>query len=182
MFKQLILKKINPDVSQEQLNKEVGQYQFEQFLYDKQFSVWNQALYNYDASEFWEYQEKLLKQLLKFYDMRLDHFVRYVNRAAILFSYTTAKGKVLTGADIFKPVKDGGMGTDFFLKDWIEDVYTKKSPKNENIFELFIRCAKEIVKKPEDTYILEDFGPLSKTKLYKSFKQKYGKSFISQIC
>lgn len=143
--------------------------------------VWGHALYNYDAPEFWDYHEKSLKKLLKNADLRLDHFVGYINRAAIPTSYTKADGTVLKGAEnIFKPVEDGGMGVDFFRPEWVEDVYTKKNKNNENMFDVFCRVARELGKKPEDTYILENFGPLAKTKAYRSFDRKYGKNFISQ--
>lgn len=142
--------------------------------------VWGHALYNYDSPEFWEYHEASLKQLLRNADLRLDHFVGYVNRAAIPVEYKKADGTVLKGSDIFKPVKDGGMGEGFFDNSWIEDVYNKKNPKGENVFEVFIRVAKELGLKPEETYVLEDFGPLAKTKAYKDFRKKFGKNFISQ--
>lgn len=142
--------------------------------------VWGHALYDYDSPEFWDYQEASLRQLLKNADLRLDHFVGYINRAAIPTSYTKADGTVLNGYDIFKPVEQGGMGAGFFEKEWIEDISSKKSPKGENVFEIFVRIAKELGKKPENTYILEDFGPLAKTKAYKKFYTKYGKNFISQ--
>lgn len=142
--------------------------------------VWGHALYNYDSPEFWNYHESSLRQLLKNADLRLDHFVGYINRAAIPASYTKADGTILYGDNIFKPVEQGGMGTGFFEKEWIEDISSKKSPNGENVFELFVRVAKELGKKPESTYILEDFGPLAKTKAYKKFMQKYGKNFISQ--
>lgn len=142
--------------------------------------VWGHALYNYDSPEIWEYQEASVKQLLRNADLRLDHFVGYVNRAAIPTVYQKADGTVLKGNDIFKPVEEGGMGTGFFDNSWIEDIYNKKSPKGENIIELFIRSARELGLKPEETYILEDFGPLAKTKLYKEFHKKSGKNFISQ--
>lgn len=142
--------------------------------------VWGHALYNYDSPEFWEYHEASLKQLLRNADLRLDHFVGYVNRAAIPVEYKKADGTVLRGNDIFKPVKDGGMGEGFFDNSWIEDIYNKKNPKGENVFEVFIRVAKELGLKPEETYVLEDFGPLAKTKAYKDFRKKFGKNFISQ--
>ena len=142
--------------------------------------VWGHALYNYDSPEFWDYHEASLKQLLRNADLRLDHFVGYVNRAAIPVEYTKADGTILKGNDIFKPVKDGGMGEGFFDNSWIEDIYNKKNPKGENIFEVFIRVAKELGLKPEETYVLEDFGPLAKTKAYKDFRKKFGKNFISQ--
>ena len=142
--------------------------------------VWGHALYNYDSPEFWEYHEASLKQLLRNADLRLDHFVGYVNRAAIPVEYKKADGTVLKGNDIFKPIKDGGMGEGFFDNSWIEDVYNKKNPKGENVFEVFIRVAKELGLKPEETYVLEDFGPLAKTKAYKDFRKKFGKNFISQ--
>ena len=142
--------------------------------------VWGHALYNYDSPDFWEYHEASLKQLLKNADLRLDHFVGYVNRAAIPVEYKKADGTLLKGNDIFKSVKDGGMGEGFFDNSWIEDIYNKKSPKGENVFEVFIRVAKELGLKPEETYVLEDFGPLAKTKAYKEFQKKFGKNFISQ--
>lgn len=142
--------------------------------------VWGHALYNYDSPEFWEYHEASLKQLLRNADLRLDHFVGYVNRAAIPVEYEKADGTVLKGNDIFKPIKDGGMGEGFFDNSWIEDIYNKKNPKGENVFEVFIRVAKELGLKPEETYVLEDFGPLAKTKAYKDFRKKFGKNFISQ--
>lgn len=142
--------------------------------------VWGHALYNYDSPEFWEYHEASLKQLLRNADLRLDHFVGYVNRAAIPVEYKKADGTVLKGNDIFKPIKEGGMGEGFFDNSWIEDIYNKKNPKGENVFEVFIRVAKELGLKPEETYVLEDFGPLAKTKAYKDFRKKFGKNFISQ--
>ena len=143
--------------------------------------VWGHSLYNYDSPEFWDYHEKSLKKLLKNADLRLDHFVGYINRAAIPTSYTKPDGTVLKGAEnIFKPVEEGGMGIGFFAPEWVEDVYTKKNKNNENMFDLFCRVARELGKKPEDVYILENFGPLAKTKAYKQFDKKYGKNFISQ--
>lgn len=142
--------------------------------------VWKHALYNYDEPAFWDYQEQTVRGLLKNSDLRLDHFVGYINRAAIPTTFTKADGKILYGDDIFKPTQEGGMGVGFFQKDWIEDVYKKKSPKGENVFELFIRVAKELGKKPEDCYILEDFGPLAQTPAYKEFRATYGKDFMSQ--
>lgn len=142
--------------------------------------VWGHALYNYDSPEFWEYQEASLKQLLKVADLRLDHFVGYVNRAAIPMEYQKADGTVLRGNEIFMPKEKGGMGVDFFDEKWIENIDKKRSPKGENAFELFIRVAQELGKKPEDTYILESFGPLAKTKAYKRFETNYGKDFITQ--
>lgn len=143
--------------------------------------VWGHALYDYDSPEFWDYHEASLRQLLKKADLRLDHFVGYINRAAIPTTYKTPDGRVINGAhEIFKPVEEGGMGAAFFSNEWLEDVYNKRSPKGENIIELFLRVAKEVGKNPEDTYILEDFGPLAKTKLYKRFLKKFGKNFMSQ--
>ncbi len=142
--------------------------------------VWGHALYNYDSPEFWDYQEASIKQLLQNADLRLDHFVGYINRAAIPTEYKKADGTILRGNDIFKPVAKGGMGEGFFDNSWIEDIYNKKSPKGENIIDLFIRSACELGLKPEETYVLEDFGPLAKTKLYKEFQKKSGKNFISQ--
>lgn len=142
--------------------------------------VWGTALYDYDSPDFWQYQEDSLRQLLKTADLRLDHFVGYINRATIPVSYTKPDGTVLSINEIFNPVKEGGMGKKFFLPEWIENINDKKSPKGENVFELFIRIAQELGKNPEDTYILENFGPLAKTKAYKKFDKKYGKDFISQ--
>lgn len=142
--------------------------------------VWGHALYDYDSPEFWDYQEKSLRQILKNADLRLDHFVGYVNRTEIPSTYKKADGTILKDGDIFKPVEEGGMGVGFFDKDWIVNIFDKKSPKGENMFDLFIRLAKEVGKKPEDTYILESFGPLAKTPAYKKFERKYGKNFMSQ--
>ena len=142
--------------------------------------VWNHALYDYDSPEFWDYQESSLRQLLKNSDLRLDHFVGYINRATIPTSFTKEDGTVLKGLDIFKPVEQGGMGAGFFKKEWIENIDEKRSPKGENVFELFVRLAKELGRKPEDVYILESFGPLAKTPAYKKFEKQYGKDFISQ--
>lgn len=142
--------------------------------------VWNHALYNYDEPEFWKYQEETVKRLLKTSDLRLDHFVGYINRAAIPTSYQKADGTILRGDEIFRPTKEGGMGVGFWKPEWVEDIYHKKSPKGENIIELFIRAAKEVGKKPEDSYILEDFGPLAQTPLYKEYSKAYGEQFISQ--
>ena len=142
--------------------------------------VWGHALYNYDEPAFWDYQEQTVRGMLKNSDLRLDHFVGYINRAAIPTTFTKADGTILRGDEIFKPTSEGGMGTGFFKQDWVEDVYKKKSPKGENVFELFIRVAKELGKKPEDCYILEDFGPLAQTPAYKEFRTTYGKDFMSQ--
>ncbi len=142
--------------------------------------VWGHALYDYDSPKFWEYQEDSLRQILKTSDLRLDHFVGYVNRAEIPATYTKPDGTVLNGGEIFKPVEEGGMGVGFFENEWITDIFNKRSPKGENMFELFMRIAKEVGKKPEDTYILESFGPLAKTPAYKKFEKKYGKNFMSQ--
>ena len=142
--------------------------------------VWGHALYDYDSPDFWEYQEKSLRQLLKNADLRLDHFVGYINRAEIPTRYVKEDGTVLYGNSIFKSVEDGGMGRGFFKPEWIENINEKRSPKGENVFELFMRVAEELGKRPEDTYILENFGPLARTDAYKEFDKKYGKSFISQ--
>lgn len=142
--------------------------------------VWGHALYNYDEPAFWDYQEKSLKQLLKTSDLRLDHFVGYINRATIPTTYVKADGTILKGDDIFKATKDGGMGNSFWKEEWVEDIYNKRNPQGENIIELFKRVAKEVGKAPEDTYVLEDFGPLAQTKLYKEYEKAHGKDFISQ--
>lgn len=142
--------------------------------------VWGHALYDYDSPEFWDYQEASLHQLLKNADLRLDHFVGYVNRATIPTTYTKKDGTILKDGEIFNPKSMGGMGTGFFKKEWIEIIDSKRSPKGENVFELFIRVANELGKIPEDTYILESFGPLAKTPAYQKFEKEYGKNFISQ--
>lgn len=146
----------------------------------KYTQVWNHALYDYDSPDFWDYQESSLRQLLKTADLRLDHFVGYINRAAIPTAYEKEDGTILRGMDIFKPKEQGGMGVGFFKKEWIENIDQKKSPKGENVFDLFVRIARELGKNPEDTYILESFGPLAKTPAYKKFEEQYGKDFVSQ--
>ncbi|MBO8431234.1 4-alpha-glucanotransferase [Spirochaetes bacterium] len=142
--------------------------------------VWGHALYNYDSPKFWDYQEASIKKLIKEGDLRLDHFVGYINRAEIPAEYRTNEGRILRGEQIFAPVEEGGMGKDFFLSDWIVRIDEKRNARNENMFELFIRVAREEGKKPEDCYILEDFGPLAETEAYKEFKEKFGTDFISQ--
>ena len=118
--------------------------------------------------------------LLKTSDLRLDHFVGYINRAAIPTTYTKADGTILKGGEIFNPIEQGGMGVGFWKEEWIEDIYHKKNPKGENVIELFLRVAKEVGKKPEDTFVLEDFGPLAQTDVYKEYYKTYGQKFISQ--
>ena len=143
--------------------------------------VWNHALYNYDSPDFWDYHEQSLKKLLKNSDLRLDHFVGYINRAALPTEFVKEDRTVIKGTEnIFKPQNEGGMGIDFFKNEWIEDIQSKRNKNGENVFDVFMRVAKELGKKPEDTYILENFGPLAKTKAYKQFDKKYGKNFISQ--
>ncbi len=142
--------------------------------------VWGHALYDYDSPDFWQYQEDSLKQLLEVADLRLDHFVGYVNRATIPTVYEKADGTILKGDDIFKPVEQGGMGVGFFDKSWIENIDKKRSPKGENAFDLFVRVARDLGRVPADTYVLESFGPLAKTKAYKNFEKGYGKDFITQ--
>ena len=142
--------------------------------------VWGHALYNYDAPEFWDYQENSLRKLLREGDLRLDHFAGYINRAEIPTSYTTEDGRVLKGNEIFKSKEQGGMGKDFFEPDWIVRIDKKHNSRGENMFELFKRVAKEEGLVPEDCYILEDFGPLAETEAYNEFREKYGKNFISQ--
>ncbi len=141
---------------------------------------WGQALYDYDSPDFWKYQEASIRQLLKNTDLRLDHFVGYINRAEIPSTLKTTDGRTLQFYEIFRPIEEGGLGTNYFDNNWVKNIYDKKSPKGENIVELFVRVAKELGKKPEETYILEDFGPLGKTKLYKEFHKKFGKNFTSQ--
>ena len=142
--------------------------------------VWGHALYDYDSPDFWNYQEASLNQLIKQADLRLDHFVGYINRAEIPTTFIKKDGTILKDGEIFKPTSEGGMGVDFFKKEWIQDICAKKNKNGENIFDLFLRIAKENDKNPEDVYILENFGPLSKTPAYKNFDKKYGKNFISQ--
>ena len=141
---------------------------------------WGQALYDYDSPNFWKYQEASIRQLLKNTDLRLDHFVGYINRAEIPSTLKTTDGRTLQFYEIFRPIEEGGLGTNYFDNNWVKNIYDKKSPKGENIVELFVRVAKELGKKPEETYILEDFGPLGKTKLYKEFHKKFGNNFTSQ--
>ena len=141
---------------------------------------WGQALYDYDSPDFWKYQEASIRQLLKNTDLRLDHFVGYINRAEIPSTLKTTDGRTLQFYEIFRPIEEGGLGTNYFDNNWVKKKKKKKSPKGENIVELFVRVAKELGKKPEETYILEDFGPLGKTKLYKEFHKKFGKNFTSQ--
>ena len=142
--------------------------------------VWGHALYNYDSEAFWDYQEASLKKMLNEGDLRLDHFVGYINRAEIPTAYQTADGRILRGDNIFAPEEKGGMGIDFFDPDWIVRIDEKTNSLGENMFELFMRIAKESGKNPEDCYILEDFGPLAETEAYKEFKEKFGTDFISQ--
>lgn len=142
--------------------------------------VWGHALYDYDSPKFWEYQEASIRKLINEGDLRLDHFVGYINRAEIPTEYETSDGRILKGDEIFAPVEKGGMGKAFFEPDWIVRIDKKTNSNGENMFELFKRVAKEEGKKPEDSYILEDFGPLAQTKAYKEFKKKFGKDFISQ--
>lgn len=141
---------------------------------------WGHPLFDYDSQKFWDYQEKSLKKMIAESDLRLDHFVGYINRAEIPQTYVKSDGTVLKGDEIFAPVEKGGMGADFFEPDWIVRLDKKTNKFGENMFDLFVRVAKEAGKKPEDCYILEDFGPLGETPAYKEFKSKYGKNFISQ--
>ncbi len=136
---------------------------------------WGHALYDYDSSDFWNYQEQSLRKMLKEGDLRLDNFVSYINRAEIPTEYTTKTGKVLKGDEIFKE-----LGENFFEPSWISRVDKKRNSKGENMFEVFLRVAREEGKVPEDCYILEDFGPLAETEAYKEFNLKYGNGFISQ--
>ncbi len=142
--------------------------------------VWNHALYNYDSPEFWTYQENSLKKLLKEGDLRLDHFVGYINRAEIPTKYETPDGRILKDSEIFAPKENGGMGKDFFKPDWIVRIDKKTNSRGENMFELFKRVAKEQGLNPSDCYILEDFGPLAETEAYKEFKKDFAEDFVSQ--
>ncbi len=142
--------------------------------------VWGHALYDYDSPKFWEYQENSLRKLINEGDLRLDHFVGYINRAEIPTEYKTSDGRILKGDSIFAPKEQGGMGQSFFRPEWVVRVDKKRNSLGENMFELFMRVAEEEGKKPEDCYILEDFGPLAETPAYKEFKEKFGNDFISQ--
>lgn len=142
--------------------------------------VWGHALYNYDSPDFWAYQENSLKKLLKEGDLRLDHFVGYINRAEIPTTYQTSDGRILKDSEIFAQKDKGGMGKDFFEEDWIVRLDKKTNSQGENMFELFKRVAEEQGLKPSDCYILEDFGPLAETKAYKEFKNNFAEDFVSQ--
>lgn len=142
--------------------------------------VWGHALYNYDSPKFWDYQEASLRKLLNEGDLRLDHFVGYINRAEIPTEFATDDGRILKGDEIFASKDKGGMGKSFFKPEWIARIDKKTNKFGENMFELFMRVAKEEGKIPQDCYILEDFGPLAETKAYKEFKNKFGDDFISQ--
>lgn len=142
--------------------------------------VWGHALYDYNSQKFWDYQEASIRKLINEGDLRLDHFVGYINRAEIPTEYTTKEGKILKGDEIFTPKEQGGMGKEFFEPEWIVRIDKKTNKNGENMFELFKRVAIEEGKKPEDCYILEDFGPLAETTAYKEFKKNFGKDFISQ--
>ena len=41
---------------------------------------------------------------------------------------------------------------------------------------------RELGLKPEETYVLEDFGPLAKTKMYKTFLKKIRKKLYKSTC
>ena len=142
--------------------------------------VWGHPLFDYDNPRFWEYQEASLRKMINEADLRLDHFVGYINRAEIPTSYTKPDGTVLYGDEIFAPVEKGGMGKEFFKDEWVARIDKKTNSRGENMFELFKRVAIEEGKKPEECYILEDFGPLAETEAYKEFKEKFGQDFISQ--
>ncbi len=113
-------------------------------------------------------------------DLRLDHFVGYINRAEIPQEIITPDGRVLKGKQIFLSVEKGGLGEDFFEPSWIIRVDQKKNKNDENMFDLFKRVAQEEGLNPESCYVLEDFGPLGETKAYKEFRSKLAKNFISQ--
>lgn len=57
--------------------------------------TWGHALYNYDSPDFWNYQESSIRRFLNEGDLRLDHFVGYINRVEIPTKYETKDGKVL---------------------------------------------------------------------------------------
>lgn len=142
--------------------------------------TWGHALCDYDSPRFWDYQEQSVRKLINEGDLRLDHFVGYINRAEIPLSCTKEDGTVLNGDLMFKPLSEGGMGAQFFKDEWIVRVDKKTNNKGENMFELFKRVAQQAGMKPEDCYVLEDFGPLGETAAYKEFKENFGKDFVSQ--
>lgn len=142
--------------------------------------VWGHALYDYDSPEFWDYQEASLRKMLRDGDVRLDHFVGYINRAEIPTTFNTSDGKILKSDEIFAPKEQGGMGKKFFRPEWVVRIDKKTNVYGENMFELFKRVAREEGLNPEDCYVLEDFGPLAETDAYKEFKKNFGTDFISQ--
>ena len=58
---------------------------------------WGHPLFDYDSQKFWDYQEKSLKKMIAESDLRLDHFVGYINRAEIPQTYVKPDGTVLKG-------------------------------------------------------------------------------------
>ena len=143
--------------------------------------VWGHAQLDFDKQATWDYLETSLNQMLAVSDVRLDHFAAYANRAKIPTKYKTNDGRVLEGNDIFKE-KPFGMGVGFFEQTWIEDIASKKNPKNgENIFDLFIRLAKQNDKDVKDAYMIESLGKLTKEPAYiEKFEKKYGDYFTHQ--
>ena len=86
---------------------------------------WGHPLFDYDSPKFWEYLEKSLKKLITEADLRLDHFVGYINRAEIPLTYTKPDGTILKGDQIFAPVEENGMGEGFFDESWISRIDKK---------------------------------------------------------
>lgn len=148
---------------------------------EKYTQVWGHAQLDFDKQETWDYLEASLNQMLKESDVRLDHFAAYANRAKIPTRYVDENGRTLEGNDIFKE-KPFGMGVGFFEESWIEDIASKKNPKNnENIFDLFIRLAKENNKDVKDAYMIESLGILTEKPTYiEKFEKQYGDKFTHQ--
>lgn len=144
--------------------------------------VWGHAQLDLSKAGAWNYLENSLKQMLELSDVRLDHFAAYANRTKIPTKHIDENGRVLLGNDIFKE-SPAGMGVGFFDETWIEDVATLENPnkKNENIFDMFIRLAKEFNKDSRDAYMIESLGKLTETKAYQEgFEEKYGDLFTHQ--
>ncbi len=123
--------------------------------------VWGHAQLDFSKQATWDYLEASLNQMLEVTDVRLDHFAAYANRANIPTKFIDKTGRVLEGNDIFKK-EPFGMGVGFFDESWIENIAEKKNPKNgENVFEMFMRLAKENGKDPKDAYMIESLGQLT---------------------
>ena len=151
---------------------------------DKPFTqVWGHAQLDFNKKDTWKYLENSLNQMLEVSDVRLDHFAAYANRAEIPTRYVDANGKVYEGNDIFKE-PPFGMGSGFFDKNWIQDIASFKNKNNnynENIFDMFIRLAKENNKDVKDAYMIESLGKLTKEPAYiERFEKIYGDHFTHQ--